>query len=96
MHTLLKFQWIKQHLRRRTFLGISANAVKTQIRIAVSHCVSVAILTKRLQLDPSRCQILQVRGVTLFEKVLFDRPLTIPSPKNKWGVISNQLSLCDL
>ena len=86
MHTLLKFQWIKQHLRMRTFFGISANAVKTQIRIAVSHCVSVAILKKRLQLDPSRYQILQVRGVTLFEKVLILQAFDDTGPQKQYGV----------
>ena len=85
MHAVLKFQWIKQHLRMRTFFGISADAMKTQIRIAVSHCVSVAILKKRLQLDPSRCQILQVRGVTLFEKVLILQAFDDTGPRKQMG-----------
>ena len=65
----LFFKWIKQHLRIKTFFGTSANAVKTQIWIAVSVYVLVAILKKRLQLEPSLHQILQVLSVTLFEKV---------------------------
>ncbi len=64
----LFFKWIKQHLRIKVFYGTSENAVKTQIWIAVSAYVLVAIAKKRLDLDPSLYQILQILSVTLFEK----------------------------
>ena len=65
----LFFKWIKQHLRIKAFYGTSKNAVKTQIWIAVSVYVLVAIARKRLGLDVSLYQILQILSVTLFEKV---------------------------
>jgi Domain of unknown function (DUF4372)/Transposase DDE domain len=65
----LFFKWIKQHLRIKAFYGTSENAVKTQIWIAVSICVLVAIARKRLGLEASLYQILQILSVTLFEKV---------------------------
>ena len=65
----LFFKWIKQHLRIKTFYGTSENAVKTQIWIAVSIYVLVAIVRKRLGLEASLYQILQIFSVTLFEKV---------------------------
>ncbi len=64
----LFFKWIKQHLRIKTFYGTSSNAVKTQIWIAVSVYVLVAIIRKRLGLEVSLYQILQILSVTLFEK----------------------------
>jgi hypothetical protein len=65
----LFFKWIKQHLRIKSFYGTSENAVKTQIWIAVSVYVLVAIIRKRLSLETSLYQILQILSVTLFEKV---------------------------
>src|SRR5664280_789227 len=65
----LFFRWIKQHLRIKSFFGTSENAVKTQIWIAVSVYVLVAIVRKRLGLQASLYQILQILSVTLFEKV---------------------------
>jgi hypothetical protein len=65
----LFFRWIKQHLRIKSFYGTSENAVKTQIWIAVSVYVLVAIVRKRLGLEASLYQILQILSVTLFEKV---------------------------
>jgi hypothetical protein len=62
------FKWIKQHLRIKAFYGTSENAVKTQIWIAVSVYVLVAIVRKRLGLEASLYQILQVLSLTLFEK----------------------------
>ena len=62
------FKWIKQHLRIKAFYGTSENAVKTQIWIAVSVYVLVAIIRKRLDLDASLYQILQILSVSLFEK----------------------------
>jgi hypothetical protein len=64
----LFFKWIKQHLRIKAFYGTSENAVKTQIWIAVSVYVLVAILRKRLRLQASLYQTLQILSVTLFEK----------------------------
>ena len=92
----LFFKWIKQHLRIKAFYGISENAVKAQIWTAIAVYVLVAILKKRLPLDASLFQILQVLSVTLFEKTpilrAFDDTGSIePSEPN-----SNQLSLLDL
>lgn len=64
----LFFKWIKQHLRIKAFYGTSENAVKTQIWIAVSVYVLIAIVRKRLRLEVSLYQILQILSVTLFEK----------------------------
>src|ERR1019366_9025831 len=64
----LFFKWIKQHLRIKAFYGTSENAVKTQIWIAVSIYVLVAIVRKRLKLEASLYQILQILSVTLSEK----------------------------
>ncbi|MGE3276807.1 MAG: IS4 family transposase [Vicinamibacterales bacterium] len=64
----LFFKWIKQHLRITAFYGTSSNAVKTQIWIALSVYVLTAIVRKRLHLDVSLYQLLQVLSVTLFEK----------------------------
>jgi hypothetical protein len=74
----LFFKWIKQHLRIKKFLGTSENAVKTQIWIAVSVYVLVAIVKKRLNLDASLYSLLQILSVTLFEKM----PLLQALPKN--------------
>ena len=65
----LFFKWIKQHLRIKTFFGTSENAVKTQIWIAVSVYVLVAIVKKRLGLDASLHTLLQILSLTLFEKM---------------------------
>ena len=65
----LFFKWIKQHLRIKQFYGTSENAVKTQIWIAVSVYVLVAIVKKRLDLDASLYTLLQILSVTLFEKM---------------------------
>ena len=64
----LFFRWIKQHLRLKAFYGTSENAVKTQIWIALSVYVLVAIVKKRLALDVSLYKLLQILSVTLFEK----------------------------
>jgi len=65
----LFFKWIKQHLRIKAFFGTSENAVKTQIWIAVSVYVLVAIVKKRLNLPASLYQILQILSLTLFERM---------------------------
>jgi Domain of unknown function (DUF4372)/Transposase DDE domain len=64
----LFFRWIKQHLRIRAFYGTSPNAVKTQVWVAITVYVLVAILKKQLQSDLSLYKILQILSVTLFEK----------------------------
>jgi len=71
----LFFRWVKQHLRIKAFYGTSENAVKTQIWIAVSVYVLVAIVRKRLHLETSLYQILQILSVTLFEKTPILRAL---------------------
>ena len=65
----LFFKWIKQHLRIKSFFGYSENAVKTQIWIAISTYVLVAIMKKRLGLKQSLYTILQIISISLFEKV---------------------------
>jgi IS4 transposase len=67
-HSELFFKWIKRHLRIKAFYGRSANAVKTQIWIAVSVYLLIAILKKRLGLRADLYRILQVASLTLFEK----------------------------
>jgi hypothetical protein len=71
----LFFKWIKQHLRIKAFYGISENAVRTQIWIAVTVYVLVAIIKKRLGLDASLYTILQILSLTPFEKVPLDQIL---------------------
>ena len=65
----LFFRWIKQHLRIRSFMGNSDNAVRIQIWSAISTYLLAAILKKNLKLEPSLHEILQVLSVTPFEKV---------------------------
>lgn len=65
----LFFKWIKQHLRIKSFFGISETAVKTQIWTAISVYVLVAIMKKRLKLEQSLYTILQILSITLFEKI---------------------------
>jgi hypothetical protein len=72
----LFFKWIKQHLRIKAFFGTTPNAVKTQVWIAISTYVLVAILKKRLNLDLSLYTILQVLSVSIFEKVPLLKVLT--------------------
>ncbi len=77
----LFFKWIKQHLRIKAFYGVSENAVRSQIWIAVSVYVLVAILKKRLGLDASLYTILQILSLTSFEKIPLDQLLTqTPAP----------------
>jgi hypothetical protein len=78
----LFFEWIKQHLRIKQFFGTSENAVKTQIWIAVSVYVLVAIIKKRLTLDASLYTLLQILSVTLFEKIPIDQVLARDDPKD--------------
>ena len=91
----LFFKWIKQHLRIKAFYGTSENAVKTQIWIAVSVYMLVAIVRKRLGLEASLYQILQVLSVTLFEKTPILRALQAPDSEDDLLNVSNQLILFD-
>jgi hypothetical protein len=92
----LFFKWIKQHLRIKAFYGTSENAVKTQIWIAVSVYVLVAIVRKRLELKASLYQILQVLSLTLFEKTPILRALQQIDSQDDLPCISNQLNLFSL
>ncbi|MGA8312362.1 MAG: IS4 family transposase [Terriglobales bacterium] len=89
----LFFKWIKQHLRIKAFYGTSENAVKTQIWIAVSIYVLVAIVRKRLGLEASLYQILQILSVTLFEKTPILRALQACDFDSDLVDIGNQLIL---
>jgi uncharacterized protein DUF4372/DDE family transposase len=89
----LFFKWIKQHLRIKQFYGTSENAVKTQIWIAVSVYVLVAIVKKRLDLDASLYTLLQIFSVTLFEKIDLKQALTIEEYKTDTSQITKQLNL---
>ena len=92
----LFFRWIKQQLRIKTFYGTSANAVRTQIWIAVSAYVLVAIVRKRLELRASLYQILQILSLTLFEKTPILRALQqIDSDCDLYDT-GNQLNLFSL
>jgi hypothetical protein len=89
----LFFKWIKQHLRIKSFYGTSENAVKTQIWIAISVYVLVAIIKKRLKIDLSLYTILQIFSITLFEKMPILQALTETDYKNKITSSHMQLKL---
>ena len=91
----LFFKWIKQHLRIKAFYGTSANAVKTQIWIAISVYVLVAIVRKRLELDASLYQILQVLSLTLFEKTPILQALQASNSQEETPDPGHQLILFD-
>ena len=91
----LFFKWIKQHLRIKRFFGTSENAVKTQIWIAVSVYVLVAIIKKRLNLNASLHTLLQILSVTLFEKLDLAEALTLESQEQNDTSCLNQLQLFD-
>ena len=91
----LFFKWIKQHLRIKAFYGTSENAVKTQIWIAISVYVLVAIIRKRLGLEASLYQILQILSVTLFEKTPILQAFQAPDSQDDFPVSPNQLILFD-
>src|SRR5438128_8395173 len=92
----LFFKWIKQHLRIKAFYGTSENAVKTQIWIAVSIYVLVAIVRKRLGLVASLYQTLQILSVTLFEKTPILCALQAPDADAEFADNVNQLILFDI
>ena len=94
-HVELFFKWVKQHLRIKRFYGTSENAVKTQVWIAVSVYVLVAIIKKELQLDASLHTLLQILSVALFEKMPLQQALAaLPGVAND-ADLSNQLNLFD-
>ena len=89
----LFFKWIKQHLRIKKFYGTSENAVRSQIWIAVSVYVLVAIIKKRLNLDASLYTLLQILSVTLFEKMPLQRAFPGNGYTSDINTINNQLNL---
>lgn len=89
----LFFKWIKQHLRIKRFFGTSENAVKSQIWIAVSVYVLVAIVRKRLRLKPSLFQLLQVLSLTMFERTPLDQLLSFGTTDQEMPNVANQLTL---
>lgn len=89
----LFFKWIKQHLRIKKFYGTSENAVKTQIWIAISVYVLVAIVKKRLKIEASLYTILQILSLTLFEKTPLDQLLTNIEMQEATSQNDNQLNL---
>jgi hypothetical protein len=89
----LFFKWIKQHLRIKRFYGTSENAVKTQIWIAVSVYVLVAIIKKRLGLEASLYTLMQVLSVTIFEKMLIRTALSAEMSQCDTAIENNQLNL---
>jgi IS4 transposase len=89
----LFFKWIKQHLRIKRFFGTSENAVKTQIWIAVAVYALVAIVRKRLNLELSLHEMLQILSVTPFEKTPMFQLLTASALKENFNHDPNQLIL---
>lgn len=92
----LFFKWVKQHLRIKTFFGQSENAVKTQVWIAITTYLLVAIMKKRLGLDATLYQILQVLSVSLFEKTPIFQAFQHQDNQDSPVESSNQLKLLDL
>jgi hypothetical protein len=92
----LFFKWIKQHLRIKAFYGTTPNAVKTQVWIAISVYVLVAILKKELGIPRSLYEILQILSVTLFEKMPIFEALTSQNDQNETSASCKQLTLFDL
>ncbi len=91
----LFFKWIKQHLRIKAFFGTSENAVKTQVWIAVSVYVLVAIIKKRLHIEASLYSILQILSVTIFDTIPLNQLLTECDQNMKNTENANQLNLFD-
>lgn len=89
----LFFKWIKQHLRIKNFYGTSENALRTQIWIAISVYVLVAIVKKELQLDASLYRMLQICSVTLFEKTHISQALSLANDQTDLDDLCKQLIL---
>ncbi len=91
----LFFKWIKQNLRIKAFFGASENAVKTQIWIAISVYVLVAIIRKELKIERSLSEILQILSITFFEKIHISQVLTSSKLQEELYESCNQLNLFD-
>ena len=89
----LFFKWIKQHLRIKAFYGNSRNAVYTQIWIAISVYLLVAIMKKKLKLDQSLYSILQILSITLFEKMPIQQAFQEDKLQNDNDSPTNQLKM---
>jgi hypothetical protein len=89
----LFFKWIKQHLRIKAFFGTTENAVKTQIWIAVSVYVLIAIVRKRLNVSASLYELLQILSLTVFERVPLIQLFTQHDPAHDYINPQNQLNL---
>ena len=89
----LFFKWIKQHLHIKSFFGVSQNAVKTQVWIAISVYVLVAILKKRFRLSQSPYTVLQILHLTLFERMPILQAFAQPVLQNRTSDTQNQLNL---
>ena len=92
----LFFKWIKQNLRIKVFYGNTDNAVKTQVWIAISVYVLVAIVKRELKVERSLSDILQILSVTLFEKPPLFQALSAHGPPDSTNACHNQLTLFDL
>lgn len=92
----LFFKWIKQHLRIKRFYGTTENAVKTQVWIAISVYVLVAIIRKELKSQRSMSEILQILSLTLFEKTPISKAFSNEKIQSTEGLSHNQLSLFDI
>jgi len=90
------FKWIKQNLHIKSFFGTSDNAVRTQVWIAISVYVLVAIVRKELGVDRGLSEILQILSLTLFEKIPIFQALSVSKSQDPEPPCSNQLSLFDL
>jgi hypothetical protein len=90
------FKWIKQYLRIKSFFGTTENAVKTQIWIAISVYVLVAIVKKEMKIELSLSEILQILSIVLFEEVPITQVLTKTMSQNEKPPFHNQLLLFDL
>ena len=87
------FKWVKQHLRIKAFLGTSANAVKTQVWIAVAVYVLIAIVRKRLRSKASLYEVLQILSITLFEQTTLECVLERFDSHDREDPCANQLIL---
>lgn len=92
----LFFRWVKQHLRIKAFLGTSPNAVKSQVWIAISVYVLIAIIKKQLKLNQSLYIILQILSVTIFEKTPISQALTETKVDDQNAQNDNQLTMFNL
>lgn len=92
----LFFRWIKQHLRIKAFFGTSSNAVRTQIWIAISIYLLIAIIKKQLNLPLNLYTILQILSISIFEKISISQLFASTDHRNKTNEFDNQLQLFNL